>query len=91
MPCAQFRESLVKTVLTKNLKRKSGSFADEGESKREKVCFTGFGNGRLTMAPGCLGVTLTFPKTFCKYELKREFISGVKKDERISVCRRYFA
>jgi hypothetical protein len=49
---SHFRKRGERIVLVKYLKRVSGSFAREIESKREKVCLTGIGSGSSRMAPG---------------------------------------
>lgn len=48
---ARFRVNCVRIVVVKCLKRASGSFVGMGESKREKVCFTGTGRGSSVIAP----------------------------------------
>lgn len=85
----QLRASDERTVLVKYLKRASGSFAGLSASKRENVCFTGTGTGRLTMAPSYVGVILTLPHAFCMWVDNNALISGVMKDAKTSVCRTY--
>lgn len=91
LPADQLRASEERMVLVKYLKRASGSLMGDVQSNREKVCLTGTGTGRSTIAPGYVGVTRALPKTFCMCTENNEFISGVRNEDRTMVCRRCFA
>ncbi len=82
-----------RTAVVKYLKRESGSLDGDGDSNLEKVCLIWFGSRPPVsrMAPGYSGRSRDLPETLCMCLEKRLLISGVMKDERMMVWRKWRA